>query len=58
MHIISESGCGKTNLLMNFLFGYFKNDEILDYNNLIIVSTSIKNQLVFDFFEKQCFEKK
>jgi hypothetical protein len=49
--IIGESGCGKTNLLLNFLFGYFKDDEFLDYNNLIIVSTSIGDQGIFDYIK-------
>jgi hypothetical protein len=49
--IIGESGCGKTNLLLNFLFGHFKDEEFLDYDNLIIVSTSIGDQGIFDYVQ-------
>lgn len=46
--IIGESGCGKTNLLMNLLFSNFDGEDYLDYNNLYIFSTLL-HQPVYEF---------
>ncbi|EGT60172.1 hypothetical protein CAEBREN_28370 [Caenorhabditis brenneri] len=39
--IIGKSGCGKTNLLMNLLLDGFNGEDYLDYDNLMIFSSTL-----------------